>query len=115
MCFSTLPLCFGDATADAAVPEGNKALYLTGCTDGGLRLELKEVVAWRLELDGEQPEFFVLPPANGGGWLRLGKARKLYERTARTVLMTLQMLHFLRPVSMESFITLFPRLPCHLK
>lgn len=64
VCFSTLPLRFGDNTVDATVPEGNNALYLSGCTDRGLRLELKEVVAWRLELDGEQPEFFVLPPAN---------------------------------------------------
>ena len=94
MCFSTLPLRFRAAAA-ADVPEGNRALYLAGCTDGGLRLH-KEVVAWRLELDGEQPEFFVLLSADSGGWLRLAKARKLYERTARTVLMTAQALHFLR-------------------
>ena len=94
MCFSTLPLRFRAAAA-ADVPEGNRALYLAGCTDGGVRLH-KEVVAWRLELDGEQPRFLVLAPADGGGWLRLAKARNIYERTARTVLMTAQMLHFLR-------------------
>ncbi|XP_066367897.1 uncharacterized protein [Miscanthus floridulus] len=94
VCFSTLPLRFRAAAA-ADVPEGNRALYLVGCTDGGLRLH-KEVVAWRLELDGEQPRFLVLAPADGGGWLRLAKARNIYERTARTVLMTAQMLHFLR-------------------
>ncbi|XP_066363787.1 uncharacterized protein [Miscanthus floridulus] len=94
VCFSTLPLRFRAAAA-ADVPEGNRALYLAGCTDGGLRLH-KEVVAWRLELDGEQPRFLVLAPADGGGWLHLAKARSIYERTTRTVLMTAQMLHFLR-------------------
>jgi hypothetical protein len=55
----------------------------------------KDVVAWRLELDGEQPRFLVLSPADGGGWLRLAKLGKVYERIARTVLMTVQALHFL--------------------
>jgi len=93
VCFSTLPLRFGDAASD--VPEGNKRLFLRGFAGRRLRV-CKRVVAWRLELDGEQPEFFVLLSADSGGWLRLAKARKLYERTARTVLMTAQALHFLR-------------------
>lgn len=38
----------------------------------------------------------MLPSRNNGGWLRLAKARKLYERTARTMLMTVQAPHFLR-------------------
>jgi hypothetical protein len=67
VCFSTLPLRFGDA-AVADVPKGNRALDQTGCTDGGLRLHVyKEVVAWKLELDGDQPRFLVLAPADGGG------------------------------------------------
>lgn len=47
VCFSTLPLRFGD---DDDVPEGNKVLYLHGFA--GLRV-FNGVVAWRLELDGE--------------------------------------------------------------
>jgi hypothetical protein len=90
VCFSTLPLRFGDAD----VPQGHKALYLWGCTNG--RWLQKKVVAWRLELDGQQPQFLVLERADGGGWLRLAKASRIYERTARTVLITAQALHFLR-------------------
>jgi hypothetical protein len=80
VCFSTLPLRFGAAAAD--VPEGNKTLYLSGFTAGGLKL-LKQVVAWRLELDGEQPRFLVLTPAYGGGWLCLANAWNMYKRRAR--------------------------------
>jgi len=94
VCFSTLPLRFGDAAAD--VPEGNKRLFLRGFAGRRPRV-CKRVVAWRLELDGEQPLFLVLAPADGvGSWLRLAKPRKVYERRARTVLMTAQVLHFLR-------------------
>jgi hypothetical protein len=93
VCFSTLPLRFRAATAN--VPKGNKALYLSGFTAGGIRL-YKQVVAWRLELDGEQPRFLVLAPGYRGGWLCLVNACKMYKHTAKNVLMTAQMLHFLR-------------------
>jgi hypothetical protein len=95
VCFSTLPLRFGAAAAAAAIPEGNKLLFLRGFAGRRLRV-CKRVVAWRLELDGEQLEFFVLTPANCRGWMRLVKPLKLYERTARIVLMTAQVLHFLK-------------------
>lgn len=42
VCFSTLPLWFGDAAAD--VPEGNKLLYLRGFAGRRLRV-CKRVVA----------------------------------------------------------------------
>jgi hypothetical protein len=72
VCFSTLPLRFRDAAAAAAdVPKGDKLVYLHG--SGQRRMVFKRVVAWRLELDGDQPKFFMLPSTNRG-WLRLAKA-----------------------------------------
>ncbi|KAF8712051.1 hypothetical protein HU200_028883 [Digitaria exilis] len=91
VCFSTLPLQDGD-TDD--VPEGKKRLVLWGIAD---RIEkvYREVVAWRLVLEGKQPEIAVLA-ADGGGWIRLLKPKKSYEEEIRRVLITAQMLHFLR-------------------
>ncbi|CAL5080641.1 unnamed protein product [Urochloa decumbens] len=91
VCFSTLPLRHGD-TED--VPECKKRLMLWGTADR-INKVYKEVVAWRLVLEGKQPEIAVLA-ADGGGWIRLVKPKNSYEETVRTVLITAQMLHFLR-------------------
>ncbi|XP_062199170.1 protein ENHANCED DOWNY MILDEW 2-like [Phragmites australis] len=90
--FSTLPLLFGDA-GDNDVPECKKRLVLRGTADPGIKV-YKEVVAWRLGLEGKQPEVAVL--AADGGWINLVKPKNSYEETVRTVLITAQMLHFIR-------------------
>lgn len=91
VCFSTLPLWHGD-TDD--VPECKRRLGLRGTADR-INTVYKEVVAWRLVLEGKQPEIAVLA-ADGSGWIHLVKPKKSYEETVRTVLITAQMLHFLR-------------------
>ncbi|RLN34979.1 protein ENHANCED DOWNY MILDEW 2-like isoform X2 [Panicum miliaceum] len=91
VCFSTLPLRHGE-TKD--VPECKKRLVLWGTADPGV-IVYREVVAWRLVLEGKQPEIAVLA-VDGNGWIRLGKPKNIYEETVRTVLITARMLHFLR-------------------
>ncbi|CAN6204060.1 unnamed protein product [Urochloa humidicola] len=91
VCFSTLPIRHG-GTGD--VPECKKRLVLRGTADR-INKVYREVVAWRLVLEGKQPEIAVLA-ADGGGWIRLVKPKNSYEETVRTVLITSQMLHFLR-------------------
>ncbi|WVZ64093.1 hypothetical protein U9M48_013662 [Paspalum notatum var. saurae] len=90
VCFSTLPLRLGDDD----IPECKKRLGLRGTADPGIKV-YKEVVAWRLELEGKQPHVMVLA-ADGGGWIRLVKPKNSYEKMIRSVLITMQMLHFLK-------------------
>jgi hypothetical protein len=90
-CFSTLPLGH-DETKD--VPECKKRLVLWGTSDPGV-IVYREVVAWRLVLEGRQPEIAVLA-VDRNGWIRLVKPKNSYEETIRNVLITAQMLHFLR-------------------
>ena len=90
-CFSTLPL-WHDDTKD--VPECKKRLVLWGTADPGVTV-YREVVAWRLVLEGKQPEIAVLA-VDGNGWIRLVKPKNSYEEVIRKVLITAQMLHFLR-------------------
>ena len=91
VCFSTLPFRFGD-TDD--LPGCKKRLVLRGTGDPGVKV-YNEVVAWRLGLEGKQPQFAVLT-AEGRRWVRLIRPLKRYEEMIRTVLITAQMLHFLR-------------------
>lgn len=91
VCFSTLPFRFGD-TDD--LPGCKKRLVLRGTGDPGVKV-YNEVVAWRLGLEGKQPQFAVLT-AEGRRWVRLIRPLKSYEEMIRTVLITAQMLHFLR-------------------
>jgi hypothetical protein len=92
VCFSTLPFRLGDA-ADDDVSQFKKRLVLWGTADAGI-IKYREVVAWKLGLDGIQPEIAVL--AADGGWISLVKPKYSYEETIRTILITVQMLHFLR-------------------
>ncbi|KAL6630944.1 hypothetical protein ACP70R_028284 [Stipagrostis hirtigluma subsp. patula] len=92
VCFSTLPLRLGDSDGDD-VPESKKRLVLWGMAEAGVKV-FREVVAWRLGLQGKQPEVAVLPVE--GSWITLVKPKNSYEETVRTILITVQMLHFLR-------------------
>lgn len=92
VCLSTLPLRLGD-TGDDDVSQLKERLGLWGTADPGIK-KYKEVVAWKLGLEGKQPEIAVL--AADGGWISLVKPRNSYEETIRTILITVEMLHFLR-------------------
>ncbi|KAL6842479.1 hypothetical protein ACP4OV_027714 [Aristida adscensionis] len=92
VCFSILPLYFynNNEGADCA---SEKEVYLRG--DNSLYPVHKKVVAWRVKLDCEQPNISVL--SSEGNWITLLKPRKCYEKKiARSILITVQMLHFVR-------------------
>ncbi|KAK3132428.1 hypothetical protein QOZ80_6AG0521300 [Eleusine coracana subsp. coracana] len=92
VCFSTLPLRLGDA-GDDDVSHFKKRLVLWGTADPGIK-KYKEVVSWKVGFEGKQPEIAVL--AADGGWISLVKPLYSYMETIRTILITVQMLHFLR-------------------
>ncbi|XP_009396089.2 protein ENHANCED DOWNY MILDEW 2 [Musa acuminata AAA Group] len=89
--FSVLPVQFSDGENQDAV---NRAVFLHGTTDGGLQKVYKQVVAWKLVLEDDQPKIMVL--SKDKKWINLLKPRKSYEDTIRTMLITIQLLHFLR-------------------
>ncbi|CAL4998121.1 unnamed protein product [Urochloa decumbens] len=95
--FDVLPFQF-DAAEE--VPSFKKDVYLRGLADGGLRNVYKQVVAWKLSLDGDSPEITVL--CTEGSWIALLKPRPSYEETVRSVLVTVEMLHFVRRSPMAS-------------
>jgi hypothetical protein len=92
VCFSVLPLKFGE-TGEVACLDSKK-VHLQGLADGLLHKVHKEVVAWRVGLDNEQPKILAL--SSEGKWIELLKPRKCYENTVRSILITVQMLHFVR-------------------
>jgi len=89
--FDVLPFQF-DAAEE--VPSFKKDVYLRGLADGGLQNVYKQVVAWKLGLDGDSPMITVL--CTEGSWIALLKPRPSYEETVRPVLVTVEMLHFVR-------------------
>ncbi|KAL6644237.1 hypothetical protein ACP70R_015845 [Stipagrostis hirtigluma subsp. patula] len=89
--FDVLPFQF-DAAEE--VPSFKKDVYLRGFAEGGLQKVYKQVVAWKLGLDGQSPEITVL--STEGSWIVLLKPRPSYEETVRSVLITVEMLHFVR-------------------
>ncbi|XP_066395798.1 protein ENHANCED DOWNY MILDEW 2-like [Miscanthus floridulus] len=70
---------------------GNPLLH--GFADKSLRV-YKEVVAWKIRLDSEQPNIYVLSIQHK--WIKLLKPRKCYGEFVRSILITVQMLHFVR-------------------
>ncbi|KAM0905994.1 hypothetical protein ACQ4PT_016992 [Festuca glaucescens] len=92
VCFSVLPLKFGEIGEVACLD--SKKVHLQGLADGLLHKVHKEVVAWRVGLDNEQPKILAL--SSEGKWIELLKPRKCYENTVRSILITVQMLHFVR-------------------
>lgn len=90
VCFSVLPFQFKDTDE---VSECKASVFLRGTADPGLKV-YKKVVAWKLGLEGKQPEISVLSAE--GSLLSLAKLNNSYEETIRTILITLQMLYFLR-------------------
>ncbi|KAL6644235.1 hypothetical protein ACP70R_015843 [Stipagrostis hirtigluma subsp. patula] len=94
VCFSILPFYFhdNDKVADCA---SEKKVYLRGVLDKSLYPVHRNVIAWSVELDFEQPNISVL--SSEGNWITLSKPRKCYQKEfARSILITVQMLHFVR-------------------
>lgn len=76
-------------------------LYLRGTTEDKLQKLYQPATAWKLQISRKTaPDVFVL---SNGKWVKLLKPRKFYETIIRTILITIQALHFLRwnPNSVE--------------
>ncbi|XP_020593200.1 protein ENHANCED DOWNY MILDEW 2 [Phalaenopsis equestris] len=86
--FSTLPIIMDDEKAKDPIHE----VSVRGTMDGGLQSVFKDVVAWRLRLEGDGPEIFVL--SKDTKWIKLEKPKKSYEESIRTTLITIHLLHF---------------------
>ncbi|KAJ6826809.1 protein ENHANCED DOWNY MILDEW 2-like isoform X2 [Iris pallida] len=89
--FSVLPILFDEAEKPTASEE---QVFLHGNGDGGLQKVYKQVIAWKVDVKDDQPEVFVL--SRDRKWIRLLKPRKSYEVCIRKILITIQLLHFLR-------------------
>ncbi|PKU65354.1 hypothetical protein MA16_Dca024422 [Dendrobium catenatum] len=86
--FSTLPIIIDDEKAE----DPKHLVSVRGTMDGGLQSVFKDVVAWKLRLDGDGPEISVLSKDNK--WIKLEKPKKSYEECIRTTLITIHLLHF---------------------
>jgi len=90
--FSVLPIWFDDSEKPDSPKE---QVFLHGTANSGPQKVFKQVIAWKLGLEDAQPEMLVLTKDNK--WIKLLKPRKSYEGSSiRTILITVQMLHFLR-------------------
>nr|CAD1839293.1 unnamed protein product [Ananas comosus var. bracteatus] len=91
--FAVLPLHFDGGEKPN---ESENEVFLHGTTDGGLQKVYKQVSVWKLGFqDVKQPEISVLSKEDGR-WMTLLKPRNSYEQSFRTIMVTVQMLHFLR-------------------
>ena len=92
--FSVLPIKF-DEDDDSTENSEQQQVFLHGWTDGGIQRVYKQVSAWKLRLEEDkQPEVMVL--TKDKKWIQLLKPRKSYLGFIRTVMITLQVLHFLK-------------------
>ncbi|XP_043691278.1 protein ENHANCED DOWNY MILDEW 2-like isoform X2 [Telopea speciosissima] len=88
--FSVLPIQWSDNES----PEfTKKQIFLHGTADGFQKI-YKQVISWKFELSDAQPEISVLSKERN--WINLQKPRKSFEDTIRTILITVQCLHFVR-------------------
>lgn len=90
--FTILPLQW---SKDESQGDFETPVFLLGnVDDDGLQKIHKLVKAWRFELSYAQPEIYVLH--KNGNWLVLQKPRKSFEKTIRTILITIHLLHFVK-------------------
>ncbi|KAK7387132.1 hypothetical protein VNO78_27659 [Psophocarpus tetragonolobus] len=91
VCFSVLPIQWSESES----PLGKKReVFLRGFVDNGLQKYFVQVVAWRFDLSYVKPEISVL--SKDGRWIKLERARKSYEETIRTILITLHFLSYVK-------------------
>uniref|UniRef100_A0A0D9X6T2 RFTS domain-containing protein n=1 Tax=Leersia perrieri TaxID=77586 RepID=A0A0D9X6T2_9ORYZ len=95
VCFSILPFWF-DEKHEVPNSEliGAEKIHIYGSDREGQHV-CKRVIAWRVELDCKMPKMSVL--SSEGNWIRLLEPHIGYaEDFARSVLITIQMIHFVR-------------------
>lgn len=106
VCFSVLPIKF-DENEEVSCSD-YKELNLRGFTDNN-RHVFKKVIAWRVDLDCQRPKISVL--SSDGKWIELLKPRMCYyEKKVRSILITVQMLHFVRKCPKKQQRSLFDHL-----
>lgn len=86
--FSILPIIMGDEKVEDPIQQ----VSIRGTMDGGLQSIFKDVVGWKLRLDGDGPEISIVSKENK--WIKLEKPKKSYEECIRTTLITIHLLHF---------------------
>ncbi|KAL6640084.1 hypothetical protein ACP70R_022394 [Stipagrostis hirtigluma subsp. patula] len=94
ICFSILPFQF-DENDKTPSCDFKKRVYLRGHADTkqGDIIHIK-VVAWRIGFENKQPNILVLSERK---WIKLLKPRRIYaEKVSRSILITIEMLHFVR-------------------
>ncbi|KAM5554086.1 protein ENHANCED DOWNY MILDEW 2-like [Rosa sericea] len=88
--FHVLPVQWSDGER----LDGEKVeIFLHGTADNGGDL-CKHVVAWKFDISSEEPEILVLSEENS--WIKLGKPRKSFEDTVRSILITVHCLHYVK-------------------
>ncbi|XP_052177141.1 protein ENHANCED DOWNY MILDEW 2-like isoform X3 [Diospyros lotus] len=89
--FSELPVRWSESEE---LQGKRRQMFLHGTTDNGLQKIYKQVTAWKFNLSDFKPEISVLSKENN--WIKLQKPRKSFEDTIRTILITVNCLHFLK-------------------
>ncbi|KAF5178313.1 Enhanced downy mildew, partial [Thalictrum thalictroides] len=87
--FAHLPMHWCE---DGSPESIEQMVFLHGVANGGNIC--KQVTAWKFEVLDEQAEIYVLSKTNN--WIKLHKPRKIYEGTVRSILITLDCLHFVQ-------------------
>ncbi|XP_017227306.1 protein ENHANCED DOWNY MILDEW 2 isoform X3 [Daucus carota subsp. sativus] len=90
--FSELPVQWSDGERTGGK---QKQIFMHGSIDNGLQKIYKQAEAWKFELSNMKPEISLLI-SKENNWMKLEKPRKSHENIFRTILITLQSLHFLR-------------------
>lgn len=97
--FSSLPLRWDDH--EEHNPVATEHAILQGMVGNGCGVIYKKVIAWKFELPYVTPEIYVLPDSKYAKWIKLQRPKNGYEKTVRTVLISVQYLHFLKRKSEE--------------
>ncbi|KAM1754950.1 hypothetical protein ACFX11_007306 [Malus domestica] len=89
--FHVLPIQWSEGERQ----DGKKMqIFVRGTADNGLQKLYKHVIAWRFDLSNVDPEISLLSKENN--WLNLQKPRKSFEEVIRSILITVQFLHYVR-------------------
>lgn len=88
--FHVLPVQWSDGERQGGGEEVK--IYLHGTGDNGLSKICMRVIAWKFAISSEVPEILVLSVENS--WIKLGKPRKSFEDTIRSILITVHCIHY---------------------
>lgn len=99
--FSSLPLRWDDHEEQNVVATGTEYAFLRGMVEYGCGVIYRKVIAWKFLLSYVTPEIHVLQDTKPARWIKLQRPRNGYEKTVRTVLISVHYLHFIKNKSEE--------------